>query len=165
MTEPLPPTPPPTRASATVSAANRYWCAAVLGVLTVVTMAIPTDVIDTPWFGRELPVRWWEYPTLVAVGILTTLWFAVAAPWRGSGTAVGGVTLATLAIGCPLCNKVVLAAIGTTGALGVWAPAQPVLAVVSVALMGGLVLWRWRNRPCSADSCATATGRTAEPTS
>ena len=92
MTEPLPPTPPPTRASATVSAANRYWCAAVLGVLTVVTMAIPTDVIDTPWFGRELPVRWWEYPTLVAVGILTTLWFAVAAPWRGSGTAVGGVT-------------------------------------------------------------------------
>lgn len=126
----------------------------MLGLLTVVVMALPTDVIDTPWFSREVPVRWWEYPTLIAIGVLTALWYAIPSPAAGAGSAVGGVTLATFAIGCPVCNKLVIAAIGTTGALGLWAPVQPLLAAASVALMTGLVLWRWRKRPCSAGRCA-----------
>lgn len=126
-----------------------------LGVLAMIVMAVPTDVIDTPWFSREVPVRWWEYPTLVAIGALTALWFVIPVPQRGAGTAVGGVTLATFAIGCPVCNKLVLAAVGTTGALGLWAPVQPLLAALSVALMMALVLWRWRSRPCSSGRCET----------
>ncbi|OKH65465.1 hypothetical protein EB73_21735 [Mycobacterium sp. SWH-M3] len=132
---------------------RRVVLAVVVGAVTVVVMAIPTDVIDTPWFSREVPVRWWEYPTLAAVGVLTAVWMVIPAPGRGAGGAVGGVTVATFAIGCPVCNKLVLAAIGTTGAMGVWAPVQPVLAAASVAGLTGLVLWRWRNRPCTADQC------------
>lgn len=138
--------------------------AVAVGALTMLVMAVPTDVIDTPWFGRQVPVRWWEYPTLVAVGVLTALWFAIPARGRGAGTAAGGVTLATFAIGCPVCNKLVLAAVGTTGALGIWAPVQPLLAAASVAGLTGLVLWRWRNRPCTAEGCTsapTAVGRDA----
>jgi hypothetical protein len=137
-----------------IGGVGRSACAVALGLLTMIVMAVPTDVIDTPWFSREVPVRWWEYPTLIAVGTLTALWFVIAVPQRGAGTAVGGVTLATFAIGCPVCNKLVLAAVGTTGALGLWAPVQPLLAALSVALMTGLVLWRWRKRPCSAERCA-----------
>lgn len=134
---------------------RRYITAVAAGIGTTVMMAVPTDIIDTPWFGREVPVRWWEYPTLAAIAILTVLYVGMAAPPRGGRTAVGGITLATFAIGCPVCNKVVLAAIGTTGALGLWAPIQPMLAAFSVALMAGLVLWRWRHRPCTSDLCAT----------
>lgn len=121
-------------------------------------IAVPTDVLDTPWFTREIAVRWWEYPTLGAVAILTALWVGITPRTGGpsGGSAVGGVTLATFAIGCPVCNKLVLAAVGYTGALGIWAPMQPILAVVSVALMAGLVWWRWRQRPCAGDEfCAT----------
>lgn len=127
-----------------------------MGLLTVVVMAVPTDVIDTPWFSREVPVRWWEIPVLGAIGLLVALYVGIGAVHRGAGTAVGGATLATFAIGCPVCNKLVLAAVGTTGALELWAPVQPLLAAASVALMAGLVLWRWRQRPCGPGACATA---------
>jgi hypothetical protein len=38
-----------------------------------------------------------------------------------SGTSAGGGLLAVLAIGCPACNKLVVLALGTTGAPTVWA--------------------------------------------
>ncbi|MGW0163043.1 hypothetical protein ACWDUN_27355 [Mycobacterium sp. NPDC003323] len=103
-------------------AVRRRLKAVGAGVGTAALMAVPTDIIDTPWFGREVPVRWWEYPTVVAIGLLTAVYVGVSAPPRAGGSAVGGITLAVLAIGCPVCNKLILAAIGTTGALNLWAP-------------------------------------------
>ena len=122
----------PMSATAGRQGAWRYGRAVAVGVLVTTAMAVPTDVLDTPLFSREVPVRWWEYPTLAAVGVLTALWVGIGSAQRGAGRAVGGVTLATFAIGCPVCNKLVLAAVGTTGAMGLWAPLQPILAVVSV---------------------------------
>ncbi|MDN4519483.1 hypothetical protein QYF68_16905 [Mycolicibacterium austroafricanum] len=133
----------------------RWLRAGAVGLTAMLLMAVPTDVINTPWFSREIPVRWWEYPTLIAMGILTTVWMGIATSRRGAGTAVSGVTLATFAIGCPVCNKLVLAAVGTTGALGLWAPVQPILATVSVTLMTAAVAWRWRQRPCAAGQCGS----------
>lgn len=43
----------------------------VAGMLTLIVVGVPTDVVDTPWFGREVPVRWWEYPVLAATVVLT----------------------------------------------------------------------------------------------
>lgn len=58
-----------------------------------------------------------------------------------------------LAIGCPLCNKVALLLLGTSGALSIWAPIQPVLGVVSLALLAATVVWRLRLRATGA-TCA-----------
>jgi hypothetical protein len=140
------------------AAAARYLLAGLAGAAAAVAMAVPTDILDTPLFTREIPVRWWEYPTLAAVGVLTALWVGIRARagGPGAGSAAGGITLATFAIGCPVCDKLVLAAVGTTGALGLWAPLQPILAAVSVALMAGLVLWRWRQQPCADGQCEPA---------
>ncbi|GAA3974020.1 hypothetical protein GCM10023085_65620 [Actinomadura viridis] len=44
--------------------------------------------------------------------------------------------LSLLAVGCPVCNKVVLVLLGTSGALTVWAPLQPWLGALSVGLLG-----------------------------
>lgn len=148
---------PPVRTRKVRAIAPRMLRAVSAGLLTVAVMAIPTDVIDTPWFSREVPVRWWEIPVLGAVGVLVALWVAIGSADSGAAPAVGGATLATFAIGCPVCNKLVLAAVGTAGALELWAPVQPVLAAASVALMTGLVWWRWRQRLCSTGGCATAT--------
>lgn len=135
--------------------ANRLVRAAFFGLLAVVVMAIPTDIIDTPWFGREVPVRWWEYPVLIATGVLTAAWFGIAGSGRNGGALASGLALTTFAVGCPVCNKLVLLAIGTSGALGLWAPLQPVLAGVSVALLFALVVLRWRRRPCASGDCGT----------
>lgn len=43
--------------------------------------------------------------------------------------------LGFFAVGCPVCNKLVVVALGTTGALQWFAPLQPVLAVASVVAL------------------------------
>jgi hypothetical protein len=139
------------------TSARRLAKAAALGVLAAIVVGVPTDVVDTPWFSREIPVRGWEYPVLVATALLTMAWFAIAAPKRADGRMLSGVVLTAFAVGCPVCNKIVLALIGTSGALGLWAPAQPVLAIVSLALLAAAVVVRWRLRRCQVGECATGT--------
>ena len=53
---------------------------------------------------------------------------------RRKGT-VGGV-LTFFAVGCPVCNKLVLIALGSAGALTWFEPIQPILQAVAVALLG-----------------------------
>jgi hypothetical protein len=83
---------------------------------------------------------------------------------RSDGSVVGTVAGfgAFLAIGCPLCNKVVLIALGASGAMSIWAPIQPILGAASVALLAATVAWRLRRR-AAGDVCAVParTGRSA----
>jgi hypothetical protein len=45
------------------------------------------------------------------------------------------MVLTTFAVGCPICNKLVVALIGVSGALNYWAPIQPALGALSVVLL------------------------------
>jgi len=53
-----------------------------------------------------------------------------------TGQAAAGGVLSFFAVGCPVCNKLVVLAVGVSGALSYWAPVQPFLAAASVALLG-----------------------------
>lgn len=136
---------------------KRVVRATAAAAITLVVVGIPTDVIANPWFGREIPVRWWEYPVLAATAALTAVWFGIqgAAPDDKQQRApAAGVLLAVFAVGCPVCNKLVVAVLGISGALGFWAPIQPILALVSLALLTAAVIYRWRRRPCgTGDPC------------
>ena len=74
----------------------------------------------------------------------------------GSGSSaftLGG--LATFfAIGCPVCNKIVLLALGTSGALNLFAPIQPLIGAASLGLLAATLVWRLRRR---AQGCALPT--------
>jgi hypothetical protein len=131
----------------------RATVAFVVGaVLTALLLGVPTDVIPNGWFGRMTPVEAYAVPVLVATSVLSGL---LVATWLGvegstcpvqasrTGGAAGGV-LAWLAIGCPVCNKLVLLALGTSGALTWFAPLQPWLAAASVVLLAGALAWRVR---------------------
>lgn len=118
----------------------------VVGLVT----GIPTGVLPSPLYTRMTPVLWWNYPVWVLTIVLGGLAIAtyVRTPdsddrGRVSGVAGGGI-LSTLAIGCPVCNKLVVAAIGTSGALSVWAPLQPLLAVAGLGLLAYALLRRLR---------------------
>jgi hypothetical protein len=81
---------------------------------------------------------------------------ALTAKGGAAGTAVNddrparlasmGGLLGFLAIGCPVCNKLVVVALGTTGALSWFAPIQPVLAVASVAVLAVALRTRLRGQ-------------------
>jgi len=132
----------------------RRWLAAGVGALVCgLVLGIPTDVIPNPLAHRVLPVTWWSYPTLALTALLGGLLIAtyVRAPEQPAATrATSGGILSFLAIGCPVCNKLVVLAIGTTGALSLWAPVQPVLAAASIVLLG----WALVTRLTNARTCA-----------
>lgn len=142
--------------------------------ITLMVVGIPTDVIANPWFGREIPVRWWEYPVLATTAALTAAWFGIQGSTsidnstdKQQRAPAAGVLLAVFAVGCPVCNKLVVAALGISGALGFWAPIQPILALVSLALLTAAVIYRWRHRPCDTDAACevmVSPARSTEPT-
>ena len=146
----------------------RRWIAATLVALaTVVVIGVPTVLVPTPWFGREIEATWWSWPVLLATAVLSGLLTATyirseaAAPAplddpdadaeaTSSGRlGVAGGLLAYFAVGCPVCNKVALLALGYTGALQWFAPLQPVLALAAVALLA----WALRRRLAGERSC------------
>ena len=86
-------------------------------------------------------------------------------PHRGgseAGLTLGGL-VAFLAIGCPICNKIVLVLLGTTGALQFFAPIQPLLGAASVVLLAATLGWRLRARARGCARCAVASSGPAIP--
>jgi len=123
---------------------RRRWIAAAgAATATALVIGLPTDVIPNPVFGRPVDVTWWSIPMLIVTSVLSGLLFAtyvnvertsdqVDRPARVGGAA--GL-LSFFAIGCPVCNKLVVVALGTTGAMKYFEPIQPLLAVASVLLL------------------------------
>ena len=135
---------------------RRYLVAAVAALGWLVLSGLPTDIIDTPLFVRMTPVVWWNYPYWLASAILVGLLAAtyVGSPDRGGssrfqGKVLGGGLLSVFAIGCPICNKLVVLALGASGALTYFAPVQPILGLLSV----GLLLYALRVRLSVERSC------------
>lgn len=140
----------------------RVGVALLAAVLTFLVIGVPTDIVPNPVFGRQVPVRPWEPIVLVLTSVLTGLWFGLqraraATPEEedSSVPTLSAAGLALFAVACPVCNKVVLIALGTSGALGVWEPLQPYLAVVSLVALLGSVLYAARRRPCAGGACST----------
>lgn len=148
--------------------ARRWIAAAGLGSATALLVAVPTDLIDTPLFSREIPPTAWAWPVLLLTAALSGLLGATylartATPARQRNGPVGaaGALLSFFAVGCPVCNKLVLLALGTSGALQYFTPVQPYLAAGSVVLLSW-ALWR---RLSTEDRCPVPAGppATASP--
>ena len=166
---------PPTRSTSTWGSlagwSSRRWAAAaVAAVIVALLIGLPTDVIPNPVFGRPVPVTWWSYPTLAITAVLGGLLAAtyvrdasgptdltdsstpaasseeIDAPTRNGG--IAGL-LSFFAVGCPVCNKLVIVALGATGARQWFEPVQPLLAVASIAMLA----WALRARLRSSGAC------------
>ena len=137
---------------------RRRWLAAGLGAVGIVAViGISTAMIPTPIFGRAVPTTWWAWPVLAITAVLGGLLGATYvrdpdAPVRESRFGMAGGLLSYFAVGCPVCNKLALLALGYTGALQWFAPAQPWLAAAGVGLLG-YALWR---RLAGAVACTVA---------
>jgi hypothetical protein len=128
-------------------------------VVAAVALGLPTDVLPNPWFTRMTPVRpldlvLWPL-TSVALGALLAT-YAVRggrkAPSRVKA-GLGSAALGVFALGCPVCNRLVVLALGVSGALVYFEPLQPLLG--TVALVVAVVALRARLRALRA-TCPVA---------
>jgi len=135
--------------------ARRWLVAAGVAAMLAVAAGVPTDVIPNPLASRQVPVAWWNYPVLAVTallgGLLAAMYVRSRTDHAVTGRSAGGGLLSVLAIGCPACNKLVVLLVGTSGALNLWAPLQPLLAIASIALL----VWALRARLIAEQSCPT----------
>ena len=120
--------------------------AALFTAVAAVLIAVPSDLIDTPIFGRPVEARWIDYLILAVTSALIGLVFAIrpepasstdlaAATERQGTRTIWGGFVSFLAVGCPVCNQAVVALVGVGGALSWWAPVQPFVGLLAVALL------------------------------
>ena len=137
---------------------RRRWVAAAVATLGAgLAIGVPTGIVETGLFTRMTPVRWWDYPLWAASAVLSGLILATyvrsaAGVREHAGRALAGGLGSVFAVGCPVCNKLVVSLLGVSGALNVFGPVQPALGVASVALLGHVL----RTRLTGEVRCRTA---------
>ena len=149
---------------------RRFWAAAILGsVASAIVLGVPSAVIPNPFFVRMTPtepvnlVVWLVSAPLA--GLLIATYIARTGTVRdphadaGAGKVTVGGIGAFLAIGCPICNKIIVAVLGVSGALNVLAPLQPLIGALSIALLAGTLAWRLRARARGCERCVVTGGR------
>ncbi|HSW42041.1 MAG TPA: hypothetical protein VLM76_05995 [Patescibacteria group bacterium] len=145
---------------------------AVAAVVSLGAVGLVSAIIPNPVFGRAiLPEPFAIVVWLVSgllMGLLAGTYLAPPPAVRVALSAPGGTAVAEgpsaaaerrtstfgyiggiaafLAIGCPVCNKIILVLLGTSGALTFWAPLQPIVGLASVVLLAGALAWRLRMR-------------------
>lgn len=120
---------------------------------SAVVIGVATVLIPNSLFARDIPPVWWDYPVWILTAVLIGMLIAsyVRGPdvetERQSGILGGaGGILGWFAVGCPVCNKIALLALGYTGALTYFAPLQPILAALSIVLLVVAVIIRLKGQ-------------------
>lgn len=141
----------------------RYLLASVgATALVAVALGIPTDVIPNPWFTRMIEAEPLNYFFWVATSILSGALLAtfvlpsLGDSSRATSSGLGSGTLGLLAVGCPICNKLVISLLGVSGALNYFAPLQPILGTAAVLLAASALVLRLRGArsACAVPSVA-----------
>ncbi len=124
---------------------RRGWAAAVAGGIgTLLVVGLGAALIDNPVFGRQLAAREQDYVFWAITAVLGGLIIGTyaLAPMMDEGKAASGGFLSFIAVGCPICNKVAVGLLGTTGALNAFGSSQLFIGLASVALLGWTLLIR-----------------------
>lgn len=124
----------------------RGWFVAALGTaVALLVIGIPAAIVDSPFFIRMTPVRAQDYVIWVVSALLVGLiagTYASHTPSNNEGKTFSGGMLSFLAVGCPICNKLVVLMLGTSGALTFFGPAQLYIGLASL----GLLAWTFSLR-------------------
>lgn len=137
---------------------KRWIVTVVTAVVTGVLISLPTAIIENPVFGRDVAVTSWSIPVVILTAVISGLIVATYirkdhSVEEESSIKIGGAGafLSFLAVGCPVCNKIALVALGYSGALQYFAPVQPYLALIGV----GLLIYALRKRLNGELMCST----------
>lgn len=142
---------------------------AAMGLAVVLLVGIPSGVIPNPFFVRPLDARPTDY---VFLAVITALAVALGATYGvpkncsiQDSKALGSGLLLFIGIGCPVCNKVVIALAGASGALTYFEPIQPLFSLAAIAMMGVALALRVRDirRSSASEQPSTSLAQTLPP--
>jgi len=119
-----------------------------------IVFGIVTVLIKNTFFIRMTPVHWYDYLFLALTSVLSGayigLWYYNAnnktkINSKCNYTATGGAIGGFFSFGCAICNKLLVFLLGLSGVVAYFMPFQPILGVISIALLGYAVFIQLRN--------------------
>ncbi len=128
---------------------------------SLLLIGIPAAIVNNPFFIRMIPTRSQDYAiwalSAVLVGLIAGT-YATRAPSDNQEKLLSGGLLSFLAVGCPICNKLVVLALGTSGALTFFGPMQLYIGLASLALLLWTLSLRARSvvGPCAIPASTTS---------
>lgn len=136
----------------------RFWGLSSLFTLgAALLIGIPTVLIPNHFFSRLTPTSLQDYVIwgisvaligpIMALAMLYPTIQKIAPSDRsitGSGRALAGTLLSIFAVGCPICNKLIVLLLGLGGAMTIFNPLRPFLGIASIALLGITLFLRVR---------------------
>lgn len=152
---------------------RRVAVAAGVALAFGLLLGLATVLIPNPVFTREIPPVWWNYPVWILTSVLSGMLVATyvredlpPGPTPSEGVTTSGVDdddntqqarrssrvgfvgafLAWFAVGCPVCNKLALLALGYAGAITWFAPVQPFLGILALGLTAVALVVRLRGQ-------------------
>lgn len=156
---------------------RRYLVATGAALAFGALVGVVTVLIPNSWFARDIDTVWWNYPvwilTSIGAGMLTATYITPAgaataaeetpAELRTTRMGIAGGLLTWFAVGCPVCNKIALLALGYSGAITWFAPVQPVLAIAAMILTGVALVRRLKGQVACSVVPASARAPKLEP--
>lgn len=155
---------------------RQFAVAGAVALAVGLLIGVATVLIPNSFFARDIEPVWWNYPvwilTALGSGLLAATYVHTETP-RGGGTAsendvdearidgmngqlseqnragrmgIIGTFLTWFAVGCPVCNKIALLALGYSGAITWFAPVQPYLGLAALVLLVVAVIWRLKGQ-------------------
>src|SRR5690625_458823 len=140
---------------------RQWWASAGFTAGFALLVGLSTVLIPNNVFSRDIPAEWWDYPVWLVTAVLAGLLAATYVRPRSTGPAPGsagdgrtaagrtgmvGAVLGWFAVGCPVCNKLALLALGYSGALHGFGAVQPYLAAAAIGLSAVALVVRLRGQ-------------------
>lgn len=126
----------------------------VIAFAVFLVFGIVTVLIKNKFFIRMTAVYWHDYVflilTAVLSGIYTGLWYynkhtKISSSNKCNYTAAGGIIGGLFSFGCAICNKLLVFLLGLSEVIAYFMPFQPILGVISIAVLGYAVSMQLRN--------------------
>ena len=146
--------------------------AIIASVIIGLLIGLATVLIPNSIFARDIAPVWWNYPVWIITSVVTGMLVAtyvrdeptVRRDRQGTVGMIGGF-VAWFAVGCPVCNKLALLALGYSGAITYFAPIQPILGIAALVLTSIALIWRLKGQVVCSIPRRQRTADTLEATS
>lgn len=128
---------------------SRVFTGLVAALVVFVLFGVVTGLVPNPLYARMVPRTPVDYAFLVATSALIGVYVYQRSSLEecdGDACAYAGAAGGFLAVGCPTCNALLLAAFSSSALMTYLDPLRPVFGLLAVALLGGVVYLRHRQR-------------------
>ena len=124
---------------------NSIFIGISVALLVFFIFGIVTVLIKNPLFIRMTPVHWYDYLFLVLTATLSGayigLWYHNKNNQKNANSkcdyaATGGSVGGFFSFSCAVCNKLLIWLLGLSGVIAYFMPLQPILGVISIAVLG-----------------------------